>query len=211
MGGGGRKRKRSTQLSKGDAKAYNTERRHLPIRKPRRKLFNRCHTVQVESCVRACTYIRTKVCWRPHYRLPEVVLPNYSCKSKVAQLGLWERTAGGKQHVLGLQVTMDHILGVEVAEGCQNLREKRRGEERRLDYNPLRHFYPPRGVNQEGSNLYVSMYVSTYLVHKELCESFGEFTVWTAQDELQHVAMHLLHDNVDLDTRGLGGREGGTK
>lgn len=132
MGGGGRKRKKSTQLSKGDAKAYNTERRHLPIRKPRRKLFNHCHTVQVESCVRACTYIRTKVRWRPHYRLPEVVLPNYSCKSKVAQLGLWERTAGGKQHILGLQITMDHILGVEVAEGCQNLREKRRGEEARL-------------------------------------------------------------------------------
>ena len=48
-----------------------------------------------------------------------------------------------------------------------------------------------------------------YLVHKELCQSFGEFTVWTAQDELQHVTMHLLHDNVDLDTRGwVGGREG---
>ena len=58
-------------------------------------------------------------------------------------------------------------------------------------------------MNQKGLNLYVS----TYLVHKELCESFGEFTVWTAQDELQHVAMHLLHDNVDLDTRGLGGRD----
>ena len=27
---------------------------------------------------------------------------------------------------------MDHILGVKVAEGCQNLREKRRGEEARL-------------------------------------------------------------------------------
>ena len=80
----------------------------------------------------ACTYARTKVRWRPHYRLPEVVLPNYSCKAKVAQLGLWERTAGGKQHVLGLQVTMDHIFGVEVAEGCQNLREERRGEEARL-------------------------------------------------------------------------------
>lgn len=98
--------------------------------------------------------------------------------------------------------------------GSGGLSESKGEKERRGDwitYKPLRHVYVPRGANQEGSNLYVRKYVSTYihtyLIHKELCESFGEFTVWTAQDELQHVAMHLLHDNVDLDTRGLGGRD----
>lgn len=129
---GGEEKKKHTAVARRCQDVRTTQKEdtfQLENRKHRRKLINCCHTVQVEFCVRACTYVRTKVRWCPHYGLPEVVLPNYPCKAKVTQLGLWERTAGGKQHVLGLQVTMDHILGVEVAEGCQNLREKRRGEE----------------------------------------------------------------------------------
>lgn len=66
-------------------------------------------------------HTRTKVSRCPHYRLPEVILPNYPCKAKVAQLDLWKWIARGKQHILRLQVTMNHILGVEIAEGRQNL------------------------------------------------------------------------------------------
>lgn len=51
---------------------------------------------------------------------------------------------------------------------------------------------------------YTYVYVRTNLVHKELCQSFGEFAVQAAQDEFQHVAMHFLHDDIDLHTRGRG-------
>lgn len=63
-------------------------------------------------------HVRTKVSRCPHYGLPEVVLPNYPRKAKIAQFDLWKWIARGKQHILRLQVTVDHVFGVQVAKGC---------------------------------------------------------------------------------------------
>ena len=104
----------------------STQDAQLDIQHKKKTLSHQHTQTHVNITVLYCSsslvmHARTKVRRCPHYRLPEVILPNYPCKAKVTQLDLRKRTAGGKQHVLRLQVTMNHILGVEIAECCQNL------------------------------------------------------------------------------------------
>lgn len=104
----------------------STQDAQLDIQHKKKTLSHQHTQTHVNITVLYCSsglvmHTRTKVRRCPHYRLPEVILPNYPCKAEVTQLDLRKRTAGGKQHVLRLQVTMNHILGVEIAEGCQNL------------------------------------------------------------------------------------------
>ena len=53
-------------------------------------------------------------------------------------------------------------------------------------------------VSLNGSHTPVDM--TTYLVDHELCHPLVELAVGAVEDHLQHVSVHLLHDNVDLHT-----------
>lgn len=44
--------------------------------------------------------------------------------------------------------------------------------------------------------------MTTYLVDHELCHPLVELAVGTVEDHLQHVSVHLLHDDIHLHTVG---------
>lgn len=121
----------------------------------------------------------TKISWSANYRLSEWLLSNDPSKTKITKLDLRKLVLWRQKHILRFQITMYDILRVKVVQSCQYLYH---------DSNIVLHVRHKAEKQRE----------CHYLKYKKFCFALSQSTFWTVQYHLQHVSLHLLHDNINL-------------